>query len=272
MSKRATRQPGFTLGKQEAQKQLKEIVGRFAELQHRLFAEHSRALLLVFQGMDASGKDSMIRHVTTGLNPAGVRVHAYGVPTQDDLEQSYFQRHWRDLPAQGYIGVHNRSHYEEVVVTRVHPTLLKLRGFDIEAIEESFWEERFEDIRSFERHLTRQGHTTVLKFFLHVSKEEQLKRLVERLDDPEKNWKFELSDIRERQYWDEYQSAYEAAIKATSTGAAPWFVIPADQKRFARLAVAEIVVAQLEQMDPLFPDAELDLEKAKRALLKTSEP
>lgn len=246
------------------------MVGRFAELQHRLFAENSRALLLVFQGMDASGKDSMIRHVTTGLNPAGVRVHAYGVPTQDDLEQSYFQRHWRDLPAQGYIGVHNRSHYEEVVVTRVHPTLLQLRGFDVAAINDAFWLDRFEDIRSFERHLTRQGHTTILKFFLHVSKEEQLKRLVERLDDPEKNWKFEMSDIRERLYWDDYQFAYEEAIAATSTKAAPWYVIPADQKRFARLTVAEIVVDRLTQMDPHFPDAELNLEKAKRALLRTS--
>ena len=248
------------------------IVERFADLQHRLFAERSRALLLIFQGMDASGKDSMIRHVTTGLNPAGVRVHAYGVPTQDDLQQSYFQRHWRDLPAQGYIGVHNRSHYEEVVVTRVHPHLLKLRGFDIETIEDSFWENRFEDIRSFEQHLTRQGHTAILKFFLHVSKEEQLKRLVERLDDPEKNWKFELSDIRERMYWDDYQFAYEQAITATSTEAAPWFIIPADQKRFSRLAVAEIVVGQLERMDPNFPDVELNLAKAKRALLKTADP
>lgn len=249
---------------------LKEIVGRFAELQHRLFAENSRALLLIFQGMDASGKDSMIRHVTTGLNPAGVRVHSYGVPSQDDLDQSYFQRHWRDLPAQGFIGVHNRSHYEEVIVTRVHPTLLKLRGFDVASVSDAFWQDRFEDIRSFERHLTRQGHTTVLKFFLHVSQEEQLKRLLQRLDDPEKNWKFEMSDVRERLYWDDYQFAYEDAISATSTEAAPWFVIPADQKRFARIAVAEIVVERLAQMDPRFPDAELDLEKAKRALLRTA--
>ena len=242
---------------------------RFAELQHRLFAESSRSLLLIFQGMDASGKDSTIRHVTTGLNPAGVHVHAYGVPTQEDLEQSYFQRHWRDLPSQGRIGVHNRSHYEEVVVTRVHPTLLKLRGFEVSAANESFWQDRFEDIRSFERHLTRQGHTAILKFFLHVSKKEQLKRLVERLDDPEKNWKFEISDVRERLHWDDYQIAYEKAIAATSTSDAPWFVIPADQKRFARLAIAEIVVDRLTEMDPHFPDAEVDLEKAKSALLRT---
>lgn len=220
--------------------------------------------------MDASGKDSTIRHVTTGLNPAGVRVHSYGVPTVDDLNQSYFQRHWRDLPAQGYIGVHNRSHYEEVVVTRVHPTLLTLRGFDEVAAKASFWQERFEDIRSFERHLARQGHTTILKFFLHVSKEEQLKRLIERLDDPEKNWKFEFSDANERMYWDDYQTAYEEAIVATSTPIAPWFVIPADQKRFARLAVAEIVVSRLAELNPRFPTTELDLEKARRALLETS--
>lgn len=228
-------------------------------------------MLLIFQGMDASGKDSTIRHVTTGLNPAGVHVHSYGVPSDSDLNQSYFQRHWRDLPAQGYIGVHNRSHYEEVVVTRVHPSLLKLRGFEEAAVDDSFWQDRFEDILSFERHLTRQGHTTILKFFLHVSKEEQLKRLIERLDDPQKNWKFKLSDIRERLYWDDYQHAYESAIAATTTQAAPWFVIPADQKRFARLAIAEIVVDTLIEMNPCFPDADVDLEVAKRALLRTSD-
>ncbi len=234
-----------------------------------MFAEKSQALLLIFQGMDASGKDSTIRHVTTGVNPAGVHVHSYGVPTQEDLAQSYFQRHFRDLPAQGQIGVHNRSHYEEVVVTRVHPALLQLRGFEVNEVDEEFWQERFTDIRSFERHLTRQSRTKIIKFFLHISREEQLKRLLQRLDDPTKNWKFDISDIRERLYWDDYQFAYESAIAATSTEYAPWYVIPADQKRFSRLAIAEIVLSTMRELDPQFPAPEADLKKAKHALLRT---
>ena len=259
----------FSLSKAAAQKQLKGWVDQLSSLQQRLFAEQSRALLLIFQGMDASGKDSTIRRVTTGVNPAGVHVQSYGVPTTDDLAQSYFQRHFRDLPAYGQIGVHNRSHYEEVVVTRVHPDYLRLRGIDTDEVNERFWMSRFEDIRNFERLITRRDRTTIIKFFLHISKEEQRNRLLERLDEPTKNWKFADSDIRDRAYWNDYQLAYESAIAATSTEYAPWYVIPADQKRFARLAVAEIVVRALETLDPQFPPAETNLEQAKQALLKT---
>ncbi len=269
LSKLPTSPSVFSLSKKKASDLLRVCVERLSDLQTRLFAERAQSLLLIFQGMDASGKDSTIRHVTTGVNPAGIRVHSYGVPTKDDLAQSYFQRHWRDLPIQGNIGIHNRSHYEEVVVTRVHPALLKLRGFKTSAADESFWQERFEDIRAFERHLTRQSRTSIIKFFLHLSKDEQLKRLIERLDDPNKNWKFDISDVRERLYWDDYQHAYNEAITATAIEQAPWYVIPADVKRFARLAVAEIVVEKLIAMNPQFPAPAANVEKAKRALQRT---
>lgn len=264
-----TKDHDFKLGERESRRELHSRVDELALLQHRLHAEGKQSVLLVFQGMDASGKDSTIRRVTTGLNPAGVQVTAFAMPTQQDLEQSYLQRHWRYLPSRGKIGIHNRSHYEEVIVTRVHPSLLRLRGVQLKDVDGEFWQQRFADIRAFERHLALQSHTTVVKFFLHISKGEQRKRLLARLDDPEKNWKFDNSDIRERLYWDDYQAAYGDAIAATSTDVAPWYVIPGDQKRFARLAVAEVLAEKLAAMDPQFPEPATDLESARHELLRT---
>lgn len=269
LSERPTQSPDFSLTRSEARKSLRDCVDVLALLQHRLYAENSRSMLLIFQGMDASGKDSTIRRVTTGLNPAGVQVHAFGMPTEQDFANSYLSRHWDRLPTRGQIGIHNRSHYEEVTVTRVHPNLLRSRGLSLGDINDDFWRERYEDIRAFERHVARQSHTTIIKFFLHISKDEQRNRLLERLDDPEKNWKLDNSDIRERTYWDDFQAAYNDAISATSTEWAPWYVIPADQKRFARLAVAEVLAARLSAMDPQFPKPHADFESARHELMRS---
>ena len=249
---------------------LKAKVEQLSELQGRLFAEGSRSILLIFQGMDASGKDSTIRHIMTGVNPAGVQVRSFGVPTKEDLGFSYLARHWEHLPAHGFIGIQNRSHYEEVIVTRVHPALLSLRDVDIDQVDDSFWQQRFEDINAFEKHLVTQNRTTVLKFFLHISKDAQLKRLLKRIDDPDKQWKFDISDLRERLYWDDFQSAYNQAISATSTEHAPWYVIPANRKPFARLAVAELLVDAISKLDPQYPSPAANLDKVREELLKTA--
>lgn len=256
--------------KKKGEAQLAQKVKELSELQMRLFAESSRSLLLIFQGMDAAGKDSAIRHIMTGVNPAGVEVCSYGVPSKDDLANSYLQRHWQDLPGRGYICIYNRSHYEEVIVTRVHTSLLSLRGVDPDTVDERFWQQRYEDIRAFERHLVQQNNTTVLKFFLHLSKDTQLSRLLKRIDDPSKRWKFDISDLRERLYWDNYHDAYNRAIAATSTELAPWYVIPADQKYFARLIIAERVVDALQAMDPQFPSPAANLANVRKELLKTA--
>ena len=259
----------FPHRKATAEVQLQVKVKQLSLLQQRLYAEGAQSLLIIFQGMDASGKDGTIRHLTTGVNPAGVQVHSYGVPTKDDLVRSYLQRHWQHLPAHGYIGVQNRSHYEEVVVTRVHPSVLHMRNIHTDDVDDVFWHERFKDICNFERHLVRQNRTKIVKIFLHISKHAQLKRLVSRLDDPNKRWKFDINDLRERMYWNEFQSAYNEAISATATDFAPWYVVPADKRYVARLAVAEIVVEKLTMMDPQIPSPHVDLKKLKEELLKT---
>ena len=228
---------------------LDEDLARLDELQERLYAEGRRALLVVFQAMDAAGKDSTIEHVMGGLNPQGVHVTSFKQPTSIELEHDWLWRCQLALPARGEIGIFNRSHYEEVIVVRVHPEYLAAQ-----AVEPSrgLWKERYEDITTWERHLHRSG-TRVVKFFLHVSREEQRERLLARADDPAKNWKFSPADVEERERWDDYQSAFEAALKATSAAHAPWYVIPADHKWFMRLAVAAILVHHLEDMDPRFP-------------------
>ena len=245
-----------------------EDLARLDELQERLYAEGRRALLVVFQAMDAAGKDSTIEHVMGGLNPQGVRVTSFKQPTSTELDHDWLWRCQLALPARGEIGIFNRSHYEEVIVVRVHPEYLAAQ-----AVEPSraLWKERYEDITAWERHLDRSG-TRVVKFFLHVSQEEQRERLLARADDPAKNWKFSPADIEERERWDDYQAAFEAALKATSSAHAPWYVIPADHKWFMRLAVAAILVHHLEAMDPQFPQPTGDERAAMEAAVATLRP
>jgi PPK2 family polyphosphate:nucleotide phosphotransferase len=241
------------LTKKEAKKQRTADLERLADLQDRLFAEGRRMLLVVLQGLDASGKDSTIKHVMSGVNPQGVRITSFKQPTRVELEHDFLWRAQVALPARGRIGVFNRSHYEEVVVVRVHPDLLANQAIDPSHAEDpAFWGQRFEDITTWERHLTRDC-TRVIKFFLHVSKAEQLKRFMARAERPDKHWKFSPSDLRDHQYWDSYQEVYERALTATSTPAEPWYVIPADHKWFLRTAVAAIIVAHLSDMDPQYP-------------------
>ena len=241
------------LSKKQAKQRRAADVERLAELQDRLYAEGRRALLVVLQGLDASGKDGTIKHVMSGVNPQGVAVTAFKQPTAAELAHDFLWRTQLALPARGRIGVFNRSHYEEVLVVRVHPELLADEALDpARAQDPKFWEKRFEDIATWERHLTRSG-TRVLKFFLHVSKAEQRRRFLARIEQPEKYWKFSSADLREHQYWETYQPAYEAALRATSTRQAPWYVIPADRKWFLRTAVAAIIVQHLSDMDPQYP-------------------
>ena len=249
-------------------RKLRKRVKRLAALQEKLYAERRQALLLVFQGMDAAGKDSTIKYVTSGVNPQGFLVSNFGPPSAEELRHSWLKRHWTALPGRGSIGIFNRSHYEEVVTLRAQPELLARRKLLAQPPDERFWQQRFEDIMNFEAHLASDG-TAVIKFFLHISKEEQRRRLRRRLDKPAKYWKFDPSDLHARSLWDDYQRAYAAAIAATSTAAAPWYVIPADSKPAARVLVASVVVAALEAMAPSFPQpiaTEHDLDAARQRL------
>jgi PPK2 family polyphosphate:nucleotide phosphotransferase len=246
--------------KREADEFVKERVRELADLQDVLWADGRYALLLVFQGPDASGKDSTIKHVTSGMNPAGVRVVSFKEPSQDELRHNYLWRYVRELPEQGEIGVFNRSHYEEVCVVRVKPELLRARSLPAKEIDDSFWRERFEDINLLEQHLARNG-TKVLKFFLHLSREEQKKRLLQRLDDPRKQWKFSPSDIADRDKWDAYQHAYAEMLTHTSTAHAPWWIMPADRKWAMRALVAHVLWKTMRDLDLRYPP--VDDEKRK---------
>jgi PPK2 family polyphosphate:nucleotide phosphotransferase len=251
----ADRDPGDHAGLTQAQARGRRAadIERLAELQDRLYAEGKRALLVVLQGLDASGKDGTIKHVMSGVNPQGVSVTPFKQPSALELAHDFLWRTELALPARGQVGVFNRSHYEEVLVVRVHPELLANQAIDPRRAEDpAFWKQRFEDIASWERHLTRAG-TRVVKLFLHVSKGEQRERFLARVQRPEKNWKFSPADLREHQYWDAYQRAYDAALRATSTGQEPWYVIPADHKWFLRTAVAAIIVQHLSDLDPQYP-------------------
>ena len=224
---------------------------RIARFQERLFASSSTSLLLVFQGMDAAGKDGAIRAVLKGVNPQGISVTSFKEPVGAELSHSWLWRHWLAVPARGQIGVFNRSHYEEVAVVRVHPELLAARGLPHPPPEE-FWDERLDDIRAFERHLVQNG-THIVKFYLHVSREEQRRRIMRRLDDPKRQWKFHSSDITETALREEYLSAYQTAIAATATESAPWFIVPADHKPTARLIIATAIAETLTAMAPEMP-------------------
>jgi PPK2 family polyphosphate:nucleotide phosphotransferase len=235
---------------------------RLVALQERLYAEDRWAVLLIFQAMDAAGKDSAIKHVMSGLNPQGTQVFSFKRPSDEDLDHDYLWRSVKALPERGRIGIFNRSYYEEVLVVRVHPEILGGQRLPPSLVTRQLWEERYEDINAFERHLCRNG-TLIRKFFLHVSKEEQRRRLLARLDQPSKNWKFSAADLDERDRWDDYMRAYEQALSNTSTKHAPWFIIPADYKWFTRLAIAELIVDGLESLELAFPK----LSKAQLAAL-----
>ena len=265
-----TRPALAALGNKKLRAMLGTEVTQLAALQERLYAESRRALLLVFQGMDAAGKDSTVKHVTSGVNPQGFRITNFTRPTFKEMEYSWLQRHWPALPERGRIGIFNRSHYEEAVTLRVFPDLLAARKLPLRKVDDGFWQERLRDILAFERHLVRNG-TTVVKFFLHVSRKEQKKRLLGRLRDPAKNWKFDPADMVARGRWDEYQAAYQAAFDATSTPETPWYVVPADHKGAMRAIVATIVVHALAAMAPRFPTPDQKLRREIVAARKVLE-
>jgi len=237
---------------ERAKEALQNGIELLADLQDMLYAQDRWSVLLIFQAMDAAGKDGTIKHVMSGVNPQGVQVFSFKAPSSEDLDHDYLWRCLRCLPERGRIGIFNRSYYEEVLVAKVHPEILERQKLPPELVTKRLWEERYEDIRSFERYLARNG-TLIRKFFLHVSKAEQKRRFMSRLDEPEKNWKFSASDVAERRHWKAYQRAYEDAIRETATPEAPWYVVPADHKWFTRLVVAAAIVDGLAGLDLHYP-------------------
>ena len=249
--------PGNTLeftgeDKPKATEALANGVAALSHYQEMLFADDSRSLLLIFQAMDAAGKDGAIKHVLSGVNPQGCDVHSFKAPTSEDLDHDYLWRSTKVLPSRGHIGIFNRSYYEEVLVVRVHPALLEKQKLPRELVTKHIWQERFEDIRNFEQYLARNG-VVILKFFLHLSKKEQKRRFMERLENPDKHWKFSSADMAEREYWDQYMEAYEDMIRHTATKYAPWYVVPADNKWFTRVVVAAAIIQALADLDLQFP-------------------
>lgn len=253
--------------KQQAADFLARRVHELAGLQEVLWVDSRYSLLLIFQGPDASGKDSTIRHVTSGMSPAGMRVVSFKEPSREELKRNYLWRYIMALPEQGYIGVFNRSSYEEVTVVRVNPKLLRLRATPQRAPDETFWAERYEDINFLERQFVRNG-TVVLKFYLHISKDEQEKRLLQRLHDPDKHWKFSPTDLDARDGWDDYQHAYEQAITSTSTDWAPWWIMPADRKWAMRALVAQVILMSMRKLDLRYPALDDEKREAIKLALK----
>jgi PPK2 family polyphosphate:nucleotide phosphotransferase len=267
--------PGDTLDftaedKPRAKEALAMGVSVLAELQNMLYAQDQWAVLLIFQAMDAAGKDSVIKHVMSGVNPQGCQVYSFKAPSEEELDHDFMWRCIKRLPERGRIGIFNRSYYEETLVVRVHREFLEKEKLPPELVTKDIWEERFQDIRHIERYLTRNG-VVIRKFFLHVSKEEQKKRFLERIEEPEKHWKFSADDIKEREYWDDYMEAYEDMIQNTATKHAPWYVVPADNKWFTRVVVAAAVIEALASLDLHYPEVSKEklkeLAAAKRALL-----
>jgi PPK2 family polyphosphate:nucleotide phosphotransferase len=260
---------GLTIDKSEAKVMLAQDIERLTELQEQLYASDRWSVLIILQAMDAAGKDSVIKHVMAGLNPQGVEVHSFKQPSAEELDHNFLWRAVRHLPERGRIGIFNRSYYEEVLVVRVHPDLLERQRLPAPLEGKDIWQQRFDDIRAFERHLVRNG-TVVLKFFLHVSKAEQRKRFLDRIDEPAKRWKFSMNDVAERKLWDKYQHAYEDMIRNTSRPEAPWYVVPADHKWFTRMVVAGALVQELQALNLDFPKVEgkalKELQEAGRAL------
>lgn len=267
--------PGDTGGlgdeqKREAKELLQGGIDLLAEEQDMLYAQDRWSLLLVFQAMDAAGKDGVIKHVMSGINPQGCQVHSFKAPSPEELDHDYLWRCSCRLPERGRIGIFNRSYYEETLVVRVHPEILASQRLPEKLVDKDIFDDRQKDIRRFERYLTRNG-TVVRKFFLHVSKEEQKRRFLERLDNPSKHWKFSAADVRERAHWDAYMDAYESTIRATATPEAPWFVVPADHKWFTRLVVAAVIIDAMASLKLHYPTigpaAKKELEAARAALL-----
>lgn len=270
---------GKELNKKDSEQLLQTSIKQLALIQDELYAHNKHSVLIIFQAMDAAGKDGAIKHVMSGFNPQGVKVTSFKAPSTTELDHYYLWRHEQSLPARGEIAIHNRSHYENVLITRVHPEYIlneKLPGISAVAdIDEAFWKRRLKQIRRFENNLAENG-MLIMKFFLHVSKEEQKKRFIERIEDKSKNWKFSVSDLKERGYWDDYQRAYEESISETSINKAPWYIIPADDKWYARLAIASVIQHQFGKLElgyPTVTDAQrVELEKAKLQLLNETTP
>jgi PPK2 family polyphosphate:nucleotide phosphotransferase len=266
--------PGDTGGfksKQHAQELLESGIEQLSHMQEKLYAQNNWAVLLVFQAMDAAGKDGAIKHVMSGVNPQGCEVYSFKAPSAEELSHGYLWRAHARTPERGRIGIFNRSYYEEVLVVRVHPVLLRAQRIPSALITKHLWNERYDDINAFERHLTRNG-VVIRKFFLHVSKKEQKKRFLERLEDSKKNWKFSMADVNERGFWKDYQEAYEEMIQRTATKHAPWYVVPADNKWFTRLVVASAVIDALCGLNLAFPDSDeskkKELAAVRQALLR----
>lgn len=263
------------IDKEEGELLTRKDVEELSSLQDVLYADKHHAVLIVIQAMDAAGKDGTIKHIMSGVNPEGVQVTSFKTPSANELDHDYFWRHYIALPGKGEIGIFNRSHYENVLITKVHPEyILNEKHSDIESVEDidkSFWQKRYKQICRFEKNLT-ENDTTILKFFLHVSKDEQKKRFLDRIDDVTKNWKFSTADLKERAFWDDYQSAYEEAIMNTSTKEAPWFIIPADEKWYSRYVVGKIICNELKKLNLSYPKISATereaLMKAKDSLLK----
>jgi PPK2 family polyphosphate:nucleotide phosphotransferase len=269
LQKYSTNDSAGLKSKDDAKDQLQKNIEKMTELQDKLYASDKYSVLLIFQAMDAAGKDSTIKHVMSGLNPQGTQVYSFKQPSKEELDHGFLWRIQKVVPERGRIGIFNRSHYEEVLIVKVH-NLLKYQQIPEELVDKNIWESRYEQIREFEKYLFKNG-TLVLKFFLHVSKDEQKKRFLDRIDDPSKNWKFSSADVEERKFWNDYQKAYEEAISATSTNYAPWYIIPADKKWFARLLVSEIIIDKLKKLNLQYPQLSKDqiaeLQKSKEALL-----
>ena len=260
--------------KEKADELLQQSMAVLQGLQEKLYAQDQWAVLLIFQAMDAAGKDSLIKHVMSGVNPQACEVSSFKQPSTEELNHDFLWRTTRRLPERGKIGIFNRSYYEEVLVVRVHQEYLQKQHLPPELVTKKIWKERFKDIRNFEEYLTRNG-VVIRKFFLHISKEEQKKRFLARLQEPEKNWKFSEADVHERKYWDDYMNAYEEMIRHTSTPDAPWYVVPADHKWFTHIAVSSAIIQTLEEMDLQFPKIDKthsrQLEEAQQMLLKSSD-
>jgi PPK2 family polyphosphate:nucleotide phosphotransferase len=262
--------PGYTANyetKDEALVKLQEDVKRLAKYQDVLYAQNTHALLIIFQAMDAAGKDGAIDHVMSGVNPQGCQVFSFKQPSSEELDHDYLWRSSKALPERGRIGIFNRSYYEEVLIVRVHPEILNLQQLPLELRDKNIWKRRFEEINSFEQYLTNNG-IVVIKFFLNVSREEQKRRFLKRIMTPEKNWKFSLGDAKERGHWEQYMEAYEDAFNHTSTKHAPWHIIPADHKWFTRAAVADVIISKLKSLKLSYPTVS---EEHRQSLLKAKE-
>lgn len=272
LSKKATA-PGKAIGKEELQEKLSKCLEKISDLQYKLYAENTRSLLIILQGMDSAGKDGTIKQLMRGLNPQGVHVHSFKHPTDVELEHDFLWRHIQKLPQRGEIAIFNRSHYENVLICKVHPELVlaeRRPGIDkLKKVNAKFWKERYEQITEFEKGIAKSG-IEIVKFFLHLSYDEQRKRFIARIDDREKHWKFSSGDITERAFWKDYQKAYQQALLHTSTNTAPWHIIPADDKPYAHLLVARIILEKLQEMAPQYPAVdkkEADMMQKARNLL-----